>query len=173
MNGNAVSLSLRAAALREAFDRSFAVPRPPNPPPSEDLLAIRVGEEPYALRLSDIAALHPDRRITPLPGSMPALRGIAGFRGAVVPVYDLAALLGQPPAEAVRWHAIAASAPVAFAFAALDRQLRVPRDAIVPNETGEQPHRYVREFVRMTEGVVHPIVDLPSVIDAVKRLIDR
>jgi purine-binding chemotaxis protein CheW len=171
VNGHPLSLGLRAAALRDAFDRSFAVPLPPDPPPGRDLLAIRVGEEPYALYLSDIAALHPDRRTTPLPGSMPALRGIAGFRGAVVPVYDLAALLGQPPAEVVRWHAIAASAPVAFAFAWLDRQLRVPREAIVRDETGERPHRHVREFAR-TEGVVHPIVDLPSVVDAVKRLIE-
>jgi chemotaxis signal transduction protein len=134
-------------------------------------LAIRIGTEPYALCLSDIAALHPDRRITKLPSSISALRGIAGFRGAILPVYDLGVLLGHPPAEAVRWLALAASEPVAFAFAVVDRHLRVARDAIIPNETGERPHRFVREFARMPEGVAHPVVDLPSIIEAVKQLI--
>lgn len=171
MNGSVASLTERAAAMRDAFDRSFAETRLPNPPSAEDLLAIRIGTEPYALRLSEIAALHPLRRITPLPGSIPALRGLAGFRGAIVPVYDLATLLGHPPAEAIRWLATAASEPVAFAITAVDCHLRVARDAVIPNETGEQPYRYVREFARTTEGVAHPIVDLPSIIDAIKRLI--
>jgi len=171
MSENAASLVERTAALREAFDRSFAAARPPDPPPGEDLLAIRIGAEPYALRLSEIAALHPDRRITPLFGSLPSLRGIAAFRGAIMPVYDLATLLGHPQAAAVRWLATAASEPIAFAFAAVDGHLQVAHDAIVSNGADERPHRYVREFARMTDQGARPIVHLPSVIDAVRRLI--
>jgi chemotaxis signal transduction protein len=171
VSDNAVSLAGRAAALRDAFDRSFAAARPPDPPPGEDLLAIRIAAERYAIRLSEIAGLYPDRRISPLPGSTPALRGIAGFRGVIVPVYDLAALLGQPPGDTIRWIAMAASEPLAFAFTAIDRRLQVARDAIVPNEIDGRPHRYVREFARTTEATVYPIVDLPSIIDAVKRSI--
>jgi chemotaxis signal transduction protein len=160
----------RVAAMRGAFDRSFATPRPPDPPPDDDLLAIRVEAEPYALRLSEIGAVHLDRRITPLPGSTPVLRGIAGFRGVIAPIYDLAALLGRPPAEVVRWLVIAAGEPIGFAFAAVDGRLRIARDAMVPNRVGERPHRCVREFARITGDVVQPIIDLPSMIDAVKRL---
>jgi purine-binding chemotaxis protein CheW len=167
----ALVLADRAAALREAFDRSFAAVRPPDPPPVEDLLAIRIGAEPYALRLSEIAGLHPDRRITPLPGGVPSLRGIAAFRGVIVPVYDLAAWLGHPQEEAVRWLALAASEPIAFAFAVVDGHLRVAHDAIVPNRAGERAHRHVREFARVAEQAVCPIVHLPSIIDAVRRLI--
>lgn len=157
-----------AARLREAFDRSFAVARPPDPPASDNLLAIRIGAEPYALRLSQIAGLFADRKITPLPGSGPALLGIAGFRGAIVPVYDLAALLGHRADETVRWLAMAAGGPVAFAFAVLDGHLRVAVDAIMPRGSDEQPRQHIRHFA-CTSDMVRPIVHLPSVLDAVRR----
>ncbi len=89
----------RAAELRDAFDRVFAEAHPPAPPPSEDLLAIRIASEPYALRLTEIAGLFADRKITPVAGRVSALLGIAGFRGLIVPVYDLQVLLGCPPLE--------------------------------------------------------------------------
>ncbi|HTV87441.1 MAG TPA: chemotaxis protein CheW [Stellaceae bacterium] len=167
----AASLAPPAAAMRDAFDRSFAAARPPAPPPGEDLLTIRIRTEPYALRLSEIAALHPDRRITRLPGSPPALRGIAGFRGAIVPVYDLAALLGHLPADEIRWLALAASEPIAFAFTAVEDQLRVGDDAIVAEAAGAWPRRHVRGFLHPAGRAMHPIVDVPSIIEAVRRLV--
>jgi chemotaxis signal transduction protein len=169
MSKTAASLTARAAAMRDAFDRSFAAPRPPEPPPDEDLLAIRIGAEPYALRLSEVAALHADRQIARLPGATAALRGIAGFRGVVVPVYDLAVLLGHPPAETVRWLAMAANEPVAFTFAGIDGRLRVTREATVPSRTGES-HQYVSDFARMTDQAMRPVLHLPTIIEAVKRL---
>jgi len=158
----------RAARLRDAFDRSFGEARPPDPPASENLLAIRIGSEPCALRLSEIAGLFADRKITPLPGGAPALLGIAGFRGAIVPVYDLPALLGHRPEEDVRWLAMAAGETVAFAVGALDGHLRIALDEIIPHETGEHPRRHVRDFARTGE-LVRPIVHLPSVLDAIRR----
>lgn len=162
------SLADRVAEMREVFDRSFADPRPDDTPPGEDLLAIRLGTEPYALRLTEIVGLHADRKITQLPGSVPTLLGIAGFRGAIMPVYDLPALLGQPGEVADRWIAIAAIAPVAFAFAVLDGHQRVAVDAIIAGEGGQQARQHVRHFAR-TSGILRPIVHLPSVLDAIKR----
>ncbi|HEV8679354.1 MAG TPA: chemotaxis protein CheW [Stellaceae bacterium] len=159
----------RVAALRDAFDRSFAEARAPAPPASEDLLAVRIGAEPYALRLSEIAGLFAERRITPLPGSTPALLGIAGFRGTIVPVWDLAVLLGHE-AEAVRWLAMAAAEPVAFALAAVDGHLRIALDAIVASTAGDGPQPHVRHFARLP-GPMRPIVHLPSVLEAVRRLV--
>lgn len=158
----------RVAKMRDAFDRSFAEARPSEPPPQEDLLAIRIGAEPYALRLSEIAGLFADRKITPLPDSVPALLGIAGFRGAIVPVYDLPVLLGHAAEETPRWLAMATSEPVAFAFAALDGHISVALDALVPNAADERPYRHVRDFARTPE-LVRPIVHLPSVLDAIRR----
>jgi hypothetical protein len=86
----------RLAALREEFDGSFGQPvRPPDAEHAE-LLTLRAGGRRYALRLAQTSGLHPDRSVTPLPGPLPALLGLAGFGGTIVPVFDLAALLGHP-----------------------------------------------------------------------------
>jgi len=158
----------RAAELREAFDRSFAEPLPPGPPSLVDLLAIRVGAEPYALRLGDIAGLHADRKVTPVPGGVRTLLGVAGFRGAVVPVYDLQLLLGDLPVETVRWLAMAADEPVAFAFAAQEGQLRVAPEAIIVQRSDSLSRAHVREFVDIS-GAMRPIIDLSSVLETVRR----
>lgn len=160
-------LSDRAAELRLAFDRSFAEARPPDPSPSENLLAIRLGSEPYALRLSEIAGLFVGQKITRLPSRIPALLGIAGFRGTILPVYDLHVLLGHPPAETMRWLVTDAGASVAFAFAAMDGHIRVSRDAIVASERSGNSRAHVREFARTPE-LVRAIVHLPSVFDAIR-----
>lgn len=157
----------RAEQMRQAFDRTFAEPRPPEPPPSEEMLAIRIAGEAYALRLSEIAGLFADRKITPLPTAVAALLGLAGFRGAVVPVYDLHLLLGYPAAETVRWLATVAEAPIAVAFAQHEGQFRLSHDSVVP-QTGGSARRHVREFATVA-GLRRPIVDLSSVVAAVRR----
>jgi chemotaxis signal transduction protein len=157
-----------AARLRDDFDRSFAEPRSPERPAGDDLLAIRIGPEPYALRLAEVSGLYTERKITRLPGSSPALLGIAAFRGAIVPVYDLSVLLGQSPGEMVRWLAIAAGQAVAFALASVEGYLRVDLASIVPHEARGRERRHVRDFARGA-GPVRPIVHLPSVIEAIRR----
>jgi chemotaxis signal transduction protein len=168
MSDDRLRFSNQVAEMRDAFDRSFTEARPPEPPPEEDLLAIQIGAKPYALRLSEISGLFSDRRITPLPGSAPTLLGLAGFRGAIVPVYDLAALLGHPPTETTRWLVTASGVPVAFAFAVMVGYVRVAREAIVAQATAQDERRHVQEFARTPE-LVRPIVHLPSVLDAARR----
>lgn len=167
MSDDRFSVLTGAAELRDAFDRSFAEPLPPGPPSLVDLLAIRVGVEPYALRLGEIAGLFADRKITPLPGPR-ALLGIAGFRGAIVPVYDLQLLLGYQAMEGARWLAMAAGEAAAFAFTAQEGQVRVPPEAIVVRQLEAQSHRHVREFVRIADAV-RPIIGLLSVLETVRR----
>lgn len=166
MNGERARLADRAESLRRAFDRSFAEARGDHAQPMENLLALRVGAEPYALRLSEIAGLFVDRKITRLPGGAAALLGFAGFRSAIVPVYDLHGLLGRPAIESPRWLAVASGAPVALAFETFVGHLRVTREAILPRETDEHSARLVREFVS-ADGLVRPVVDLAAVIDAI------
>ena len=168
MNDAPSSMLGRAADLRFAFDRSFAMKRRADTAASEDLLAIRLGSEAYALRLSEIAGLFADKKITRVPGRNAGLLGIAGFRGAIVPVYDLQTLLGATAMEVPRWLVIASAAPVAFAFDAFDGHLRIAHDAMLPQETGEHARKYVREFLRMGSAV-RPILHLPSILDAVMR----
>jgi chemotaxis signal transduction protein len=167
MNETAESVGARAAEMRRAFDRGFAEPLRLGTDVSEDLLAIRVGMQPYAMRLNEIAGLFVDRKVTPVPGADAALIGIAGFRGAIVPVYALHALLGHSAAQQPRWLAIAAAAPVALAFDAFEAQLSVPPDAILPATSGGEARNYVRDFVR-APNFSGPVMHLPSILDVIR-----
>ena len=53
----------KAAQLRQAFDRTFALPPSGVSPEAEDLLTIRVAGDPYAIRLLDIAEIVTERRV--------------------------------------------------------------------------------------------------------------
>jgi len=79
--------TVRVSELREAFDRRFAEPAGADAGATQDdFLTITIGADPYAMRLSEVAGLYLTPRITPLPGSVPALLGLVGLRGALVPV---------------------------------------------------------------------------------------
>ncbi len=160
-------VSERAAELRREFDRSFAEPPRIDTTVKEELLAIRLRTQGYAIRLSEIAGLFADKKITPVPGASAALLGIAGFRGAIMPVYDLQSLLGHSVSETPRWLVVAAAAPIAFAFQAFEGQLRVSTESITPHQSNGKAHNYTQDFVQ-TEKILRPIVHLPSVIEAIK-----
>ncbi|MGH9895296.1 MAG: chemotaxis protein CheW, partial [bacterium] len=59
-------LDVRVAALRQAFDESFAAPPPEESQGLEDLLRIRVAGDPYAIRLRDIAGVVARRKVVPI-----------------------------------------------------------------------------------------------------------
>jgi purine-binding chemotaxis protein CheW len=90
-------LQLRARRLREAFDRGFAQAERKARGPQVDLLLVQLGGEPHGIRLSAVGGLHADHPITPLPTELPALLGLAAFRGTLVPVYHLPTLMGYAP----------------------------------------------------------------------------
>ncbi|WP_030435364.1 chemotaxis protein CheW [Actinoplanes subtropicus] len=152
----------RIDELRQEFDRSFAEPVRRHDEEHVELLAVRAGGRPYALRLAQTAGLHPDRPVTPLPGPLPALLGLAGFAGTVVPVYDLAALLGHPAGGHPRWLVLAAGQPpLGLAFHELDGHVRVTADAIVREQTHEGPRGCLRGIAGL-DGAARPIIDVPA-----------
>ncbi len=155
--------------LRRAFDRTFAEPLRERVEAFEDLLAIRVAGDPYVLRLAEVSGLFADRLVTPLPTPVAPLLGVAGVRGALVPIYDLGALLGYGVGGPRRWTVSLAQAPVGVAFETFEAHLRIPLDAIASDEAGARVH--VRQVARTREGV-RPVLNLPSVLDEIKRLAD-
>ena len=162
----AEDLLSRVSALRAAFDRSFAEPPRLDLTAMEDLLMVRVGDDVFAVRLSEIMGLYADKKITRVPGGDPALLGIAGFRGAIQPVYGLTILLGGRAEAAPRWLVIAAAAPVALAFDAFDGHVRVASETVRPREAGAKDQPYVRDFVPVQQ-FVRPILHLPSIVEAI------
>jgi len=166
----------RAAELRRDFDRSFAEPPRAQRPLSVDLLAIRLGGDPFAVRLSAVSGVFASKKLTPLPGASPDLLGIAGFRGSVVPVYDLRMLLGYPATDRPRWLVVAAAQPVALAFEALDGYLRLPLDRIARPERPQSLRAHVHELARVTDprtlaqaSAPRPLVDLDSIVAAIRQ----
>jgi chemotaxis signal transduction protein len=155
----------RAAAMRQEFDRSFADPVLADVSAREDLLAIRLAAQDFAIRVSEIAGLFADKKITPVPNANAALLGIAGFRGAIMPVYDLQSLLGFAAGRMSRWLAIAANAPVAFSFETFAGRLQVSPHEIT-SQRGQAKHSFARDFVQI-EKVMRPIIQLSSVLDAI------
>lgn len=155
----------QAAKLRIAFDRAFAEPLRVETAVEQELLAIRIGSQSCAIRLSEISGLYAGKAITPVPGGHAALLGIAGFRGRIVPVYDLRIPLGEAGGGRPRWLVIAAAAAVALAFDALDQHLSVRPEAILPQPRRPNAPGYAREFVQ-TRNFAGPILHLRAVLQA-------
>ncbi len=90
-----LQLESRAAELRRAFDETFAAPPQTHDAALEQMLAITIQGERYAIRVSGISGLAvPKGKVLPVPSSVPELLGLTGIRGTVVPVFSLAWLLG-------------------------------------------------------------------------------
>jgi chemotaxis signal transduction protein len=157
-----------AAALRRLFDESFAARAESRPERLEGLLAIRIGSDPYALRLSEIAGLHVGVKIVPVPSPAAQLLGIVGIRGMMAPIYDLAALLRYPPTANPRWLLLArAPQPVGFALGTFESHLQVPQSSLA-NSNGEDAGtgvivQHMRGTVRAA-GALRPIIHLVSVL---------
>jgi len=156
-------LTGHAARLRREFDGGFARPFATAGSDGVELLAIRVAGHGYAIRLAEIAGLFADRTVTPVPGPLPELRGLANLRGALVPVYDLGLLLGHPAGDAPRWLALATARRVALAFDGLDGHTVAAPDAIAM-EPGEG--RALRQIVHRADGAGQLLLlHLPSLLD--------
>jgi len=157
------------AELRHAFDFAFAAPPAPWVEHLEDLLMVGVGGSPYAIRVSAISGLFADRRITPVPGPIPELLGVAGFRGSIVAVYDLGALLGHGRSSQPRWLVLDSGSPtMGLAFDTIDGHLRTPFASIaLAPSTGGAHGAMSHEVVETAEGV-RPVVGISAVRAAVE-----
>ncbi|MEZ4255105.1 MAG: chemotaxis protein CheW [Polyangiales bacterium] len=154
-------------AFRQQFDGSFAIKREGELAVPNAYLALRLGGQPYAVRLGDVGGLFVERHITPVPSPMTELLGLAGFRGAPLPVYDLAALLGHAPTTLPRWLMTDASTSIAFAFAEFEGHVHVGDEALKGVARGADANALLGESLAWN-GTVRPLLRLAAVVDAVK-----
>lgn len=152
---------LQVEELRREFDRSFQEKPRVDRAARQELLLIRVGQQSYGLRLEQVEGVARDKRITPLPGAPADLLGIAGFRGLLVGVYNLASWLGEEPG-AGGWCALV-KAPgetrVALAFDALERQLSVEPAQLLPSEANQHV-----DSVLTTGQLTLPVLSVESLV---------
>ena len=156
----------RAAKLRQALDQSFTLPAAADSETTIDLISIRVCDCAYAVRLGEIAGLHTDMAVTPMPSPVTSFRGLSAYRSTLTPVYDLAALLGGAAAPAPRWTMLVASARVALAFDAFDHHWSVAPGAINPTEPGRDAG-HVHAIVP-GPSLALPLIDITSVVSAIR-----
>lgn len=164
-------LASRAALLRNEFDDAFASP-PRHARPMVDFLAARIGDGVYAIRLSEIAGVHRDRKITRVRSHATHLLGVAAFRGTTTPVYDLREILGYSASSATRWLVLAqGTPPVGFAFDAFEGHLRVEAgsSALEIDPTGQ---RFVQGVVR-AGGRSFSVLRLSAVLENITQNQER
>jgi purine-binding chemotaxis protein CheW len=126
----------RAGDLRTEFDATFAR-APAEHERFVELLAIRLGGEPYAISLADVSAVHAGLEIVPLPTPSRELLGVAAIGAAIVPVYDLRALLRTKLDGAPRWAVIDKRGGVAYAFDGFEGSFRFTGELRGVIERGE------------------------------------
>ena len=167
----------KAAQLRQAFDRTFALPPSRASVQVEDLLAIRLAGDPYAIRLCDIAEIVTDRGIVPVPAVTPDLLGLAGIRGGIVPVFGLSSILGYgPESVSPRWMVLCGSEePIALALSEFEGYLRLPRSALHADDnfrtTGGHV-KYVNQVARTPDGV-RAVISIPLITAAIRNRISQ
>lgn len=151
MSSFQTDLEAKIAEMRRLFDRSFAAPMEDHVQTREQMLAITVAGEPFAVRVLDITGVTANKgKVVPVPSSVPELLGITGVRGTVVPVFSLAALLGFPSGDSQPgWLLLCGGqrVAVALAFDQLEGHFEVPSTEIYAREAAHA-RRYVNETAR-------------------------
>ena len=161
------STSTTAERLRSDFDDSFARQRQAVAATTEEFLAIRIGDDPYALRITAVTGLFSDRKITPLPGPISDLLGLAGFRSSLAPIYDLRSLMGRPGHDQPRWLVLTAvpAGVLGLAFDHFEGYFRLGREHLSEPPAGNARRHVVQ--VAQTAAGARPIIHLPSLIDII------
>ncbi len=160
-----------AAQLRSAFDRTYALPsRSSEADKTEDLLAIRLAGNAYAIRVREIAGLANNRKTIALPSAIPELLGVTSIRGELAPVYSLAMLLdGHRVTEEPRWLALCRSdEPIGLAFADFEGYLQVELAEVYAASQEHLERALVHEVTR-SAGLVRSIISIPAIVEMVQR----
>jgi chemotaxis signal transduction protein len=160
----------KVAELRRAFDQARAVPSSSKGDiQAESLLAVRVSRDAYAIRVSEISGLATDRKIVAFPSLIPELLGVAGIRGALVPVYSLAGLLGYGVESGqVRWLVLCGTEePFALAFNDFEGYLQMPWTQLLAAEQKVVKRSRVTHVARATD-MVRAVVSIPLLREAIQ-----
>lgn len=166
MNDDARPLTDRLGELRASFDASFAAPAASERAAAVRLLAIRIGGDPYLVRLDQIDALERARRLVTLPSSPAVLLGLMGIRGALVPVFSLSRLVGHDRAADEPWVLFCGGgAPVGLAASGFEGYRELAAHDLVVNASDGR--RYVTALAE-TEGVATGVIDVPRVLADIK-----
>jgi len=167
MIGPERNLGAALERLRREFDDAFASPPPEAGPKRERLLAIRVSGDPYAIRVSEVAAVTKCERLVRFPARQAEFLGVAAARGSVFPVYTLAAIVaGGPVDRDPAWILLCdPSDPLGLTFQGLEGLFEVPStDLSAPPESSDS---CVTGMVQWG-STFRPVIQVSSVVRRLK-----
>jgi purine-binding chemotaxis protein CheW len=76
------------------------------PAATRDLISFRVAQQEFCIEVMSVREVRGWTPVTPLPNAPSYVCGMVNLRGAVLPVVDLGARIGLPPAEPTGRHVI-------------------------------------------------------------------
>jgi chemotaxis signal transduction protein len=129
---------------------------------------VRVGAagESYALPVDEVLEVADFEGVTPVPGAAPTVLGLRNLRGAVLPVVDLAGVLGLTRAGAPQ-RIVVAAASGRTAGLAVDSVSGV--EALpAASEPTDSPYL---SGAALDDGTLVGVVDLASVLDAAQGVV--
>jgi|GEM_PF-3478345 len=158
-----------AQRLRADFDGAYAEALRSPPEDGANLLALKLGGDPYALRMGDIARVMAGSVLVPLPSKTAAFLGLVGLGGEILPVWDLGSLLGYPRSRHTpRWLASSAGAPHwALAFEAFDGTLKASLRDFSPPYSGGGPAAALAVALCATGGHLRPVLSFEKLLQSI------
>jgi purine-binding chemotaxis protein CheW len=111
-----------------------------------ELIAFRIGRQEFCVDIMSVREIRGWTPATPLPQSPGYVRGVINLRGAVLPIVDLSARLGFPPAEPTARHVIM--------VVQVGRQSQSQVVGLLVDA--------VSDILTVTDGVVQPTPDVAS-----------
>jgi len=130
---------------------------------SDAFVKVRVGTETYALRIDSVLEVAELGDLTALPGAGTGVLGMRNFHGQVLPVFDLAHVLGGSH-DAVPSRLVVADCNHRLAGLAVDEVTDV---GSLPAERVETESEYLTDGV-LDDGALVGIVDLERVFAALR-----
>ena len=162
--------ALRLAVMRNAFDAAFAEPGVPLQRTQLDFVALRIGDQPYAICTSEIAGVHAGMAVTPVPSHIHAFVGIAAHSGEMLPVYDLGLVLGLSASHG-SWAVVDTGNSVGLLFSAFDDHWRVDAGSVIAVDDGAN-QKHVQQLVQWGD-VVRPVIAIASLLASIREQASR
>lgn len=120
-----------------------------------EVVVVRSGRDRYGLPGDAVRAVGPITQLTPLPHAPPHVAGLTTFRGGIVVVFYLHAVLGAPTSVSEHGRMVILDESCAVAVDSVERVERVVREALRP-----PPEGLSAAVGRLVEGVTESGVAL-------------
>jgi two-component system chemotaxis response regulator CheV len=125
---------------------------------------VRVGSELYALPVAHVLEVGEIGTLTVAPGASRATLGVRNLRGDLLPVFDLAAVLGLPRSEAPQRMLVAERAGTRAGFA-VDEVTDVDELPEADQETDSE----LLSSAALIDGALVGVIDVDRLFDSLEK----